>query len=173
MKLGLILFGLEERELIENLKDHLEKVFGAEIILIKRAQMPECHKRGDQYLADDFIIPISKIAESKTDQKLGIVGVDLYSSNLNFVFGLASPLEKSAIISLQRLRTANKELYSERAKKEATHEIGHLLGLTHCIDRGCVMHFSNSILDTDYKNSFPCERCNKRLSYFLSPYRRI
>jgi archaemetzincin len=168
MKIKLILFDQEESQLIKSIRDHLEKVFGTEIILKERAQMPQCYKRGDQHLADDFIFPISKIAESKVDCKLGIVKVDLYSANLNFVFGLASPLEKSAIISLYRLRSQDKELYSERAKKEATHEIGHLLGLTHCGDRKCVMHFSNSILDTDYKSSFPCKLCNKKLSYFLS-----
>ncbi|HIC98260.1 MAG TPA: matrixin family metalloprotease, partial [Pyrodictiaceae archaeon] len=43
---------------------------------------------------------------------------------------------------------ADKELFKLRALKEAMHEIGHVLGLLHCTDKRCVMHFSNSIIDT-------------------------
>jgi archaemetzincin len=171
MNIKLILFDVKESELVENLKSHVERVFGTEIMLSKRRQLPACRRRGDQYLAEDFIFPVNKEAESGEDYKLGVVEVDLYSSGLNFVFGVASPFKKSAVVSLFRLKTHDKKLYFERAKKEATHEIGHLFGLEHCRDTRCVMHFSNSILDTDYKSPFPCMRCNKKLSYFLSSHR--
>jgi archaemetzincin len=50
-----------------------------------------------------------------------------------------------------------------RVIKEAVHELGHALGLTHCEKSRCVMHFSNSLQDTDFKHYMFCERCNKIL----------
>ncbi len=92
---------------------------------------------------------------------------DLYAAGLNFVFGLA--WRGVAIISVHRLfpefygQPPDRALFKERMIKEAVHEVGHLHGLMHCSDRRCVMAFSNSIADTDYKDSRPCKRCLARL----------
>jgi len=100
---------------------------------------------------------------------LAITNVDLYSPGLNFVFGEAELGGKVAIISLARLSPTfyglppNDLLLRERALKEATHELGHLLGLRHCPNGQCVMHFSNTLVDTDQKNSTFCNQCERRL----------
>jgi len=92
---------------------------------------------------------------------------DLYAAGLNFVFGLA--WRGVAIISVHRLfpefygQPPDRALFKERIIKEAVHEVGHLHGLMHCSDRRCVMAFSNSIADTDYKDSRPCKRCLAKL----------
>lgn len=103
------------------------------------------------------------------DRVLGVTEVDLYVPGLNFVFGEAQPPHGPAVISLFRLRPEfygeppNEELYLGRASKEAVHEVGHTLNLGHCRDPGCVMFFSNSILDTDRKNLGFCRRCRERI----------
>jgi archaemetzincin len=47
--------------------------------------------------------------------------------------------------------------------KEAVHELGHMFGLDHCSDLRCVMHFSNSLADTDRKGRDFCPSCRARL----------
>jgi archaemetzincin len=55
--------------------------------------------------------------------------------------------------------SSNDELFYERSAKEAVHELGHTLELQHCANPFCVMHFSNSIHDTDVKKNFLCANC--------------
>ena len=54
-------------------------------------------------------------------------------------------------------------LFQHRVLKEAIHELGHTLGLSHCGNRRCVMHFSNSLSDTDIKGQDLCLNCRSLL----------
>jgi archaemetzincin len=100
---------------------------------------------------------------------LGICDFDAYSSGLNFVFGQASLSGGVAVIYLPRLRQefyglgADTSIFIERVLKEATHELGHALGLNHCPKRSCVMYFSNSLIDTDRKGKDFCNMCSNKL----------
>lgn len=100
---------------------------------------------------------------------LGICNFDAYSSDLNFVFGQASVSGQEAVIYLPRLRQqfyglrADTSIFIERVLKEATHEVGHSFGLAHCPKQACVMHFSNSIVDTDRKAKNFCISCSNKL----------
>jgi len=102
--------------------------------------------------------------EEAFDRVLAVTNYDLYANNLNFIFGLADAHEKSAVISLFRLRMGVDEAtFHSRAVKEAIHELGHTWGLSHCQNPRCVMHFSNSLEDTDRKQTEWCKRCDRKL----------
>jgi len=104
-----------------------------------------------------------------TNRVLGVVDADIFVPELNFVFGEAANPGIAALISLWRLKPEfygsppEKEVLAERSVKEAVHEIGHTLGLRHCPRSSCVMHFSNSVFDTDRKSLF-CDDCYLQVS---------
>jgi len=96
---------------------------------------------------------------------LGVAALDLYVPGMNFVFGEARCPGQVAVISTRRLKPTprNQRLFRERVLKEAVHEIGHTLGLKHCPNSACVMHFSEQIGDTDKKSATFCVECQSSL----------
>jgi archaemetzincin len=101
---------------------------------------------------------------------LAMFDFDAYSGNLNFVLGEAHLGGRDAAIYLSRLRQEfysknadTSSLFEQRVIKESVHELGHTFGLNHCEKGKCVMHFSNSLRDTDVKHHRFCERCNNIL----------
>jgi archaemetzincin len=107
--------------------------------------------------------------QTASERVLAVVDVDIFVPPLSFVFGEAKCPGRAALISLFRLRPefygqpSNVEVFLERAEKEAVHEIGHTLALEHCPNPFCVMHFSNSIFDTDRKQSLFCSKCRTKI----------
>jgi len=104
---------------------------------------------------------------------MGVTQVDLFVPILKYVFGVAQLEGPCSVISLHRLRPQyyeappNPDLFIERVKKTALHELSHSLGLTHCRDRSCVMHSSTNIEDTDYKKSLFCPTCFELFTWHL------
>ena len=104
---------------------------------------------------------------------IALVSGDLYVDGFNFVFGLADPSYRVAVVSDARLRQEfyglppDRELHLSRFKKEVLHELGHLLGLPHCPDARCVMHFSNTLEDTDRKEAEFCDSCRAKILPYL------
>jgi len=82
--------------------------------------------------------------------------------------GEADVLARIAVIGLPQLRQeyygleSDRDLFLLRAAKEAIHETGHTCGLGHCPDPRCIMHFSNSLRDTDAKEPRFCTACRNK-----------
>jgi archaemetzincin len=122
-----------------------------------------------QYFSSKLLASLGK-AEGEV-RVVGIADVDLYVPRLNFVFGEADIVSETAIVSLHRLRqeyyglAQDEALFMERATKEIVHELGHTFGLGHCPNSKCVMHFSNSLADTDLKAASFCSSCRPKIIF--------
>jgi archaemetzincin len=141
--------------------------------------MPPTHlfdKARKQWISDSLLDWLLEYSEPDiTTKVLAICDLDAYSDELNFVFGEAHLGGRVAAIYLPRLRDEfyvrksdkNNNLFEQRVIKEAVHELGHTFGLRHCQISKCVMYFSNSLQDTDFKDDKFCKRCNKILAGIL------
>ena len=169
MKITLKPLGNIAHEIMHELKDRVEGVFHcpveieAEIIDLSQAYNSE----RKQYLSSKLLACLKKTGQD--ERVVGIADADLYVPRLNFVFGEADMASGTAIVSLCRLRqeyyglTPDENLYLERATKEVVHELGHTFGLGHCHNNKCVMHFSNSLADTDLKEMYFCNKCRPKI----------
>jgi archaemetzincin len=169
----LIPVGKVKQGLLTYLSNQIEQIFLLSVKIGKVFPYPDYayNERRGQYKSDLILRKLQKLDIEGAEKILGVVDLDLYTSGLNFVFGLASIGGKAALIALPRLRQKfyglpeDEKLYHSRASKEAVHELGHTFGLSHCQDAKCVMHFSNSLADTDYKGKEFCEECLDKLPF--------
>lgn len=162
-----------EEWILEALESRLEKAFACKVKRHEGMKLPEeaYNLKRNQYFSSQILRKLHKFIEVKRGEKVhAVADVDLYVPSLNFVFGEAELGGYFAVISLTRLHQSyyglpeDRTLFLERTIKEAVHELGHTYGLRHCADPGCVMHFSNSLLDTDRKRVSFCSRCQKLLA---------
>lgn len=168
---GVITIGEVDSKVVEAVVKGLEEEFLKKPEIGSSLPAPEyAHdSKRDQYRASLIFEKLTGAKAETWDACLGIVDVDLFAPGLNFIFGQAGSGERVAVISIARLRQQfygleeNRRLLYERAIKEAVHELGHIFGLPHCGDPGCVMFFSNSIRDTDEKSRLFCPQCRIRL----------
>ncbi|MBU5687970.1 MAG: archaemetzincin family Zn-dependent metalloprotease [Candidatus Aenigmarchaeota archaeon] len=158
IQLTICYFGKIEPSLIDHVKKGLRAKLKIPVLLGTEIRPPEdsFNKFRQQYEANTILNHLEKNFDDKV---LALTDKDIYTSGLNYVFGLAKTKSKAAIVSTFRLNTDNKELLKERLLKECMHEFGHVLGLQHCKEKGCVMNPSNSTRDIDNKNLDFCHMC--------------
>lgn len=163
-------FGTIRKEVLVFLQNELIRTFGFDVRIAREEHIPQYafDPKRRQYHSTKILEWLKNIPVMDT-RILGIVDLDLYVPELNFVFGEADVAHGVCVISLVRLRQEyyglpkNENLFLERALKEAVHELGHIYRLGHCGDARCIMHFSNSLQDTDIKGPDFCPRCKLKL----------
>ncbi|HDN79108.1 MAG TPA: hypothetical protein ENG33_01425 [Chloroflexi bacterium] len=171
MSIVLVPIGEVDGKVLEFIGQALERTFGQPYSIAPATPLPAqaYNPYRHQYFSDLLLRLLEEVEAPGAERVLGVVDVDLYTEGLNFIFGQASLRGRDAIISLARLRQSfyglpeDEDLFLERAVKEAVHELGHTYGLGHCPDPYCVMHFSNSLADTDVKQATFCPRCSQAL----------
>ena len=165
--------GAVEEGLVQVIAGAVERAFNRPCRVGERLVEPAYayDRRRGQYRVGEILLRLRRLDMPQAHRLLGLVDRDCYTPGLNFVFGQAMAGGRGAVVALPRLRQEfygwpkDEVLFQERAVKEAVHELGHTYGLGHCPNSRCVMHFSNSLADTDIKGATFCERCGEGLDY--------
>ncbi|GIK38930.1 MAG: peptidase [Chloroflexota bacterium] len=168
--ISLVPLGSVPTDLLPWLAERLSVVFNRPVIVDEPIPLPaagyERHRR--QYRGDVILAALKAVASPAVERVLGVIDADCYAPGLNFIFGQATLEGRTAFIALPRLRpffyglAEDPPLFRQRVLIEAVHELGHTWGLIHCPDPHCVMHFSNTLHDTDVKGAAFCQRCQDR-----------
>lgn len=153
-------------DVLEHLQRELPALVKREVVVAAALPLPgqALDPSRRQYRGSALLEELERHDVADADRILGIVDADAYAPGLNFIFGQARKPGRFAVLALPRLRESFRgrpekpERFRQRVVKEATHELGHTFGFAHCENRHCVMHFSNSLGDTDYKSTHFCDR---------------
>ena len=167
IKIVIIPVGEADQNTLESIARALLEIYGSETVIGDAVPIPEktYNARRQQHHSTRILKALETLKPEGHEIVLGVIDRDLYVPELNFVFGEADRLAGTAVISLTRLREeyyglgSDRKRFLERAVKEAVHELGHSVGFGHCPDHRCIMHFSNSLADTDRKGPGFCKRC--------------
>ncbi|MBL7206727.1 MAG: hypothetical protein ISS36_03960 [Candidatus Aenigmarchaeota archaeon] len=117
------------------------------------------------YLLDEFL---KKKLAFDAWVYVGVTMEDLWSDELNFVFGLSTYYDRVAIHSLSRycpefygwrVAEKNKKLKLMRCLATMVHETGHSLAMPHCVRYMCCMNGSNSLAESDRQPIYLCPNC--------------
>lgn len=179
MKVGILPVGKIAPEVLVELGRGIEKIYPDTSCLAVKdpLSLPKqaFDKKRNQYNSSVILSDLRFFAANERFHRvLGLVNVDVFLSGLNYVFGEADVLGRVGLVSLWRLKpgfyqeNAAPAVFKSRTLKEAVHEIGHTLGVVHCPKSFCAMHFSNSIFDTDKKQSLLCDQCYLQASLAIS-----
>jgi archaemetzincin len=169
--LQLLPIGGLENGLLKEIAPALADTFRVPCEILRTGIDPEFALHGErlQYHSSQLLERMQSYLNGNTWRLLGIAGQDLYIPILTFVFGEAQMGGPCAVVSVHRLQQEfyglppDREMLRQRLLKEAVHEIGHTLDLTHCDDYRCAMAPSHAVEWIDLKEPMLCPSCQGRV----------
>jgi archaemetzincin len=141
--------------------------FGVEVKVQPAIPVPKgaWNEARRQYDGDRLLTDLENRMPGKALAFVGLCEEDLWSGDLNFVFGVATLRRRTGVYSLARYGGGGDGKFLLRTLKVFSHETGHILGIEHCVRWECVMNGSNSLEETDRAPLFPCPECHEKLRW--------
>lgn len=169
---------LQKKE-IELTKEYLKiyfqletKVLPALSNIIFPKSVRRIFKDGQEQILAGYVLDSVLIKRKPKDAVafMGITERDLFPKpEWNYVFGIASYQDGVGVTSIYRFADGNltelnfnKSL--ERLMKIGSHEIGHMFGISHCLNANCVMNGTNHLPETDSHFARACSLCQQKLN---------
>ena len=158
---------LRHRRLLGRLREYLALFFDRPVELLpQRKLQPVWHDRNRGQLdAEAIAFDLAGRVPRSSLGLMGLIGGDLYAVDLNFVFGVGLFSARAGVQSLHRY--GDGPLLLVRTIKVAGHELGHMLGLRHCVFYRCAMNGSNSLAELDRQPLHLCPVCLAKLRHEL------
>jgi len=171
MNLQLLPIGKLDGGLLIDLAQAMADLFRVPCEILSSALDPEFafHGERQQYHSSEILVRMQSRVTADSWRVLGVTAADLYIPILTFVFGEAQMGGPCAVVSLHRLRQEfyglppDRGLLQQRLLKEAVHEVGHTVNLTHCDDYQCAMAPSHAVEWIDLKENWLCSACQGRI----------
>ncbi|MHC4940095.1 MAG: hypothetical protein ACYTHK_14090 [Planctomycetota bacterium] len=132
----------------------------------------------DQLDADRMLAQVETIATVTNEALCGLTPADIGHPLFTHFFGRARHHGRGMVVSLARLAPefyglpADDDIWVRRAGLEILHELGHLIGLLHCDDFGCIMHFAPTVEAIDTRGNWFCSDCIDQFRARLICYSR-
>ena len=169
-RVALVALGPLPKDLLAATGHELERVFQVPIATLAPQGRPD-YSRNESRSQYHSTAILRRLAHSVTGgvPVIGLTDVDLFVPDAPFVFGEADRDAHAAVVSAARLRHGpeGKEVDPEQLRRrvlvETVHELGHLLGLSHCADQRCAMFLSHRPSDADRKGPGLCGACRAAL----------
>jgi archaemetzincin len=173
----LVPFGNVDEDVLANVAEGISEQFGLRVGVTENQGQPDfAFDAGRQQYNSHLILKrLQESARPEALKLLGVTDVDLFSPIFSYVFGEAQFRGKCAVVSSYRLYGNPHSAgirgcppLVDRLEKEALHELGHTLGLRHCTDPNCVMHYSTGLACADRKFAFFCPACREVALWHLA-----
>jgi archaemetzincin len=125
-------------------------------------------KSRNQFNAASILQVLSR-ERSPNKLRLAMTALDLCLPIFSYVFGEAVLGGYLAVVSLYRLGRGSdggevpSSLFYERLAKVGLHEVSHALGVPHCREKDCLMHFSQGLQRLDSVPLSFCPKCQAAL----------
>ena len=160
--------------LLSNVKKEVEVFYNCKTILLPENSLPvnAFYAFRQRYKADSLLLFQKKLVNDTIKSVVGFTSKDISTSQELIadwgVFGLGYCPGEACVVSTYRLQKSakTKEQLQERLTKVVLHELGHNLGLPHCIfDKECLMTAaSGTIQQVDREKKWICGHCSQILN---------
>ncbi len=152
---------------LEQMREYAGLFFHSEAKLLDPLPMfePALAVDRNQYEDDIMIRYLRKRMPEDALMYIGITDKDLFSRGLNFVFGSGNLVNRCGVYSLIRLESKDASLFLRRSLGLMTHEAGHILGVTHCVQYHCLMNGANSLDESDRAPLYLCPEDLKKVQW--------
>ncbi len=154
---------------LEDVRLFSEAFFSAPARLADPMDLPEdtYNASRGQYFGNVLLDRLQASMPADALVHAGVGDRDLYASaTANFVFGVSDLSGGVGVYSFHRFgrEGVSDALYLSRCLKLLNHEIGHSLGLKHCIYYRCAMNGCNSLTESDGAPVHYCPVCLRKLA---------
>lgn len=164
--------GEVKQERLDVVKKGLEEAFGLEVKTLAAKPLPKeaWYAPRSRYRADKLLTFLDDQTAAEYRIVIGLTSKDISTTKGEHedwgIFGLGELGGRVCVVSTFRLnaRGADEEKLRERFWKVAVHEVGHVMGLDHCPEKGCIMQDAEaSILTVDGEDGEFCGACKAAL----------
>jgi len=167
--------GKVDGNLLDQMRRFVEIAYGSPCKVMPLLPLPSRTYNAvrKQYRASELLDYLEENAPKGARKLVGVTEKDIYTREMNFIFGLANSPGKCCVVSTARLHESfwgnreNELLLRRRAFMIVYHELGHTFRIKHCNKIECAMCYHNSLYELDAGNAWFCPDCGRKLEKAL------